>query len=291
MLKNLIINWKWETADEKAAIPAFVPESDDTLDQEWEAYLSHNQNFIQKFDTVYRDELTESGTEGRIYRTKMDLNALLEKDAVALKTISDWLLTTFSPREGQLSLFLFHDKENFPPIYSPLKNQKYSQYACFGNVLGPIYGTDGLLGERSYEETVAEWDAEHQRFNIRGKPFERVWNSYWYQTKEKLELLLREIHTTRVPGFPRDKQDLVMRKARSLMNEYARLKDAPLPDWKPATTTEPLDWDFENSQDLLSCLGDFSEQKDWLDELIRFGQQEPYDFIPLERVLYQIIGI
>ena len=109
-------------------------------------------------------------------------------------------------------LFLLHRGEGFEETgklfdfieneHSIIRNQDILRFNFFGGGRGTIYGEDGLLshGVSTFrfvaDSKAAEFDIVNgipKAKTIKDKNFDHVWNYYWYQTRNKIEKLRKDI--------------------------------------------------------------------------------------------------
>ena len=239
----MIFNWKWE---ETSLPKFYFKRPQDSADlskeivqqsfhEQWESCLglwrkeakvgkseSWKEVFKRCADPVGNPK-EENQSENIILKVTLDIQEM-DDPAVRSETLKTFL-TFFkdewvakkkpSPNSPQILAF-FHEKHGFQKqAVSPLDSlDPNTRYFPFAGGYGVLYSKRGLLNvdrgiyRRAFEEKEEPitQDESGNFLYIKAKPFNYIWDHYWYGTARRIKEIRQLYHTSLIPGMDLEQQ-------------------------------------------------------------------------------------
>lgn len=209
----IIINGKWNTLHTGEVIPTLIIGSPDAKAKYYDKFLNDVTKACNRLDRV-----VESKSVDRILRLNFVIYDFTEKETAQLEAEIMEKITSLLPKVDKCLYFTHSsDRESLTPPAAATMPDHYSQvvFCEYGGGKGIIYaGEGGILGGALYaniEPGPARWNREEMCFGIDLHRFNKVWNTYYFQLRNRIIELRRQFLTAQAYG-ENDWKDTDLRK-------------------------------------------------------------------------------
>ncbi len=274
----MALNWKWEDDLSYPADEDFDPKSDSVgrEKREIKAIPAANSNEIKRkghsdvFEVINPDSIDSYVIPARIWEGK--------EKKLSLETFTNSIIEfakTLSNKNSFQLLILLHKGEKTSSVEelanldtSGLPSGSKMRVALFGGGRDIIYGEEGLLdhGISTFllgedPDSGAAWfdmKPEIKALIIKKTNFNYIWDSYWYQTRVKLEQFRKETLLAQLPKVSDGPVTRASAHAKSLLFRLDPVKYKSFKEQIP-------DPDLENSEfDPIAYYGECADLEDIL---------------------------